>query len=182
MGLPKNSPVPRSLLALALALVPAFGGCDKGPPPDDTAALASLAAKPKPKTAAEAEALKTKGTSWSNEEVRLYYNELVAAIGPANEGWKKEGLSVEERARRAYTMRHDARITTRAMMASRDEVEQLQKRDLDKYGSPDGPTFEWLVKSNEKKGAEGDALYEKIIESAQRTDPRTNAALGISGN
>jgi len=177
MGLRKTFPL---LLALTLAL--ALVGCDKGPPPDESAALASLAAKPKPKTAAEAEALKQKGTSWTNEEVRLYYNELVAAIGPANEGWKKEGLSVEERARRAYTMRHDARITTRAMMPRRDEVAALQKRDMDKYGSPDGPTFEWLVKSNEKKGALGDALYEKIIESAQRTDPRTNSALGITGN
>ena len=170
--------LPRILvLALGLAL-----GCERGAAPDDAAAVASLASKPKPKTAAEAEALRQKGASWSNEEIRIYYNELAAAIGPANEGWKREGVSAEERARRAYGMRHDARLATRAMMSSRAEVLALQKRDTDKYGSPDGPTFDYLVESGKKKGAAGDAIYEGIVESAQRTDPKTNAAFGITGN
>ena len=66
------------------------------------------------------------------------------------------------------------------MMASQDEVVLLQKRDQEKYGHPDGPTFDELVEGAKKKGVTGDAIYERIIESAQRTDPVTNAAFGIN--
>ena len=41
------------------------------------------------------------------------------------------------------------------------------------------PSFDQLVESGKKKGATGDALYEGIIASAQRTDEKVNAAFGI---
>jgi hypothetical protein len=119
--------------------------------------------------------------SWTNEEIRIYYNQVVTTIGPANEKWKQEGLSAEARARRASEIRHNARLTCRAMMSSPEEVEDLRKRDQEKYGNPDGPTFEQLVENAKKKGAAGDAVYEGIISSAQRTDEKTNAAYGIKG-
>jgi len=154
-------------LALAIGL-----GCTPSPP-------ASAVAKPAPTSVVEAETLKKGGVSWTNEEVRVYYNEIVGTIAAANDRWKQEGLPVEERARRASRIRHDARLTCRAMMASRDEVEDLRRRDQDKYGNPDGPTFEHLVESARKKGVTGDAIYEGIIASAQRTDAAVNAAFGI---
>ncbi len=140
---------------------------------------AALAAKPYPTSVAQAETLKKGGASWTNEEIRVYYNRVVSTIGPADEQWKREGLPAEERARRAYEIRHNARLTCRAMMASSAEVEDLRKRDQEKYGNPDGPTFEQLVENGKKKGATGDAVYEGIIASSQRTDEKVNALFGI---
>ncbi len=134
---------------------------------------------PYPTSVAQADALKKGGAAWTNEEIRVYYNQVVSTIGPADAQWKRDGLPAEERARRAYAIRHDARLTCRAMMTSAGEVDDLRRRDQEKYGNPDGPTFEQLVESGRKKGADGDALYEGIIASAQRTDEKVNAAFGI---
>jgi hypothetical protein len=156
-----------ALLALTISL-----GCKPSPGP-------APSAKPYPTSVAQADTLKDGGASWTNEEIRIHYNQVVATIGPSNEQWKREGLPAEERARRAFTIRHDARLTCRAMMASASEVEDLRKRDQEKYGNPDGPTFEQLVESGKKKGESGDAVYEGIVASAQRTDDLVNRAFGI---
>src|SRR4051812_12572131 len=139
-------------LALALTL-----GCKPSP--------SSSSPSAPPSSIAQAEELRKGGASWTNAEVRAHYVALVATIGPANERWRREGMSAEERARRAFTMRHDARLLTRAMMSSRDEVEALGRRDQEKYGNPDGPTFEQLVEGGKKKGLTGDAVFEGIVES-----------------
>lgn len=138
-----------------------------------------LAAKPFPDSLAQVEELRQRGVSWTNQEVRLHYNRLVGTIGPANERWKQEGVAVEERARRAYGMRHDARILTRAMMSDAQEVEEVRQRDLEVYGNPDGPTFEYLVERQRSKGVTGDAVYEAIIESSQRTNETLNKRFGL---
>jgi hypothetical protein len=153
-------------LVLGLAL-----GCKAAPAP--------AAAGPYPTSVAQAETLKKGGASWTNEQIRVYYNQVVDGIAPADEAWKREGLSIEERARRASAARHDARLTCRAMMTDPHEVEDLRRRDREKYGNPDGPTFEQLVESGQKKGTTGDALYEGILESAQHTDEKVNAFFGI---
>lgn len=144
-----------------------------------TPAPAASTTKPYPTSVAQADEMKKGGASWTNQEIRVRYNQIVSTIAASNEQWKREGLSAEERARRAYQVRHDARVLSRAMMASRVEVELLEKRDQEKYGHPDGPTFDELVESAKKKGVAGDAIYEQIIESAQRTDAATNAAFGV---
>jgi hypothetical protein len=105
----------------------------------------------------------------------------VTTIAASNEQWKREGAPALERARRASEVRHKARITCRAMMADPLEVKDLQKRDQEKYGNPDGPTFEYLVESLRKKGVTGDAAYESIIESSQRTDKATNEKFKVEG-
>ena len=138
-------------------------------------------AKPFPETMAQAETLRTSGVTWTNEEIRLHYNRIVTTIGPANEKWKKDGLSAEERARRASEIRHSARILCRAMMSDAKEVEDLRKRDQEKYGNPDGPTFEQLVAKNREKGMTGDAAYEEIVASSQRTNEAVNKQFGIDG-
>jgi hypothetical protein len=161
------------LLSLAVSL-----GCKPSPGPAPSGSAATVA-KAYPTSVAQADTLKRDGASWTNEEIRVYYNQVVATIGPADEQWKREGVPAPERARRAFAIRHDARLTCRAMMTSPSEVEDLRKRDQEKYGNPDGPTFEQLVESGKKKGTAGDALYEGIIASAQRTDEKVNAAFGI---
>lgn len=157
------------VLFLAAALTLGCGRSHAGPSP----------AKPYPTSVAHTDTLKKSGASWTNEEIRVYYNQVVATIGPANEQWKRDGLPVEQRARFAFEIRHDARLTCRAMMTDPREVEDLRRRDHEKYGSPDGPTFEQLVEKGKQKAPTADAVYEDIIASSQRTDETTNAAFGI---
>lgn len=176
------------LVALVLAV---FVGCTPplvapGPttlaPTTSTSSAATTSAataKPTPATATEAADLKQRGISWSNEEIRLHYNHIVSTIAAANEKWKQEGLSAETRARKAFEIRHDARLTCRAMMSSAAEVEDLRERDREKYGHPDGPTFDQLVEKARAKGTTGDAVYEGIIASAGRTDEKVNAENGV---
>jgi PII-like signaling protein len=67
------------------------------------------------------------------------------------------------------------------MMSDPSEVEDLRKRDQEKYGNPDGPTFEWLVNQNQQKGLAGDAVYEAIVVSSQRTDKKVNESFNLKG-
>jgi hypothetical protein len=166
---------------LALSLVasgPAWLGCEATEPavtPTDPwpAGLA------KPADAAEATALRARGTVWTDRQVRQLYLERVAEIGPRDEQQRAAGESIEARARAAYQARHDARITARAMMQDEAAVEALRARDREKYGTPDGPTFEYLRDRAAQKGLEGDAIFQSIIDSAQQTDAATNRSLGL---
>lgn len=132
-----------------------------------------------PATPDDAAAQKQKGTSWSNREIRARYVCWAMSIGGQVEQWKAEGVPLSERAKRAFQARHDARMAARAMMSNAESVRALEARDRGKYGTPDGPTFEWLVKRAEEKGLTGDAVFDEIIASAQRTDAATNAMMGL---
>ncbi|MBM7113883.1 hypothetical protein I3V78_10025 [Archangium primigenium] len=114
--------------------------------------------------------------------MREYYLQLAGSVDTSDAQWKQQGLSPEERARRAYEVRHNARVTTRAMMGDPREVEDLRARDREKYGNPDGPTFAQLVENQRKKGLEGDAVYEAIVDSAQRTHKETNEKFKLEGS
>ncbi len=60
-------------------------------------------------------------------------------------------------------------------------MEDLQKRDMEKYGNPDGPTFEQLLdKEIAKTGGDWDQAFENIIESSVRTDEATNKKMGAT--
>lgn len=165
-------------LALWLGLV----GCAHGPVAAGESAQAGTqvaAQKPYPTAPAEAVALKEAGTHWTNCEIRLYYNELINGIPSVDAQMQQAGKSAEERARAAYDIRHNARITARAMMEDAAEVQLLRERDQQKYGNPDGPTFEQLVEKSRAGNLEGDAVYTSIIESSQRTDEKVNEECGI---
>jgi len=145
------------------------------PPSPPTAHAAAL-----PSSVEEARALRGKGVSWTWAEIRDHYLSLVTRIGTANDEWKKAGVGAEERARRAFKIRYDARVLSRAMMSDAKDVELMESRDQRRYGHPDGPTFEELVEKEKKNGRAGDAVYEAIIASAQRTDPIVNELVGPS--
>jgi hypothetical protein len=115
----------------------------------------------------------------TNEEIRQWYNDTVAKIPALNEQWIKEGVSIEERAKKAHEIRHNARLEARTMMQNKQEVAELQARDKEKYGNPDGPTFEYLVEKNRAKGFQGDAVYEDIIGSSNRTNKEYNEKYGV---
>jgi hypothetical protein len=163
-----------ALVALCLA-GPALAGCAR----EEAAVEAWPDGLPRPKDAAEAERLEQTGTRWTNRQARQLYLERVAAIAGEVERWKAEQIPAEEQARRAYQLRHDARMTARAMMSDPAELAALQERDRAKYGHPDGPTFDWLMARNQAKGLEGDAAYLAIVESAQKTDAAVNQSLGF---
>lgn len=126
-----------------------------------------------PQTTAPTQTVKT------NEEIRQWYNDQVAVIPALNEQWKKDGLSAEERAKKAHEIRHHARVKAREFMQNKQEVAELQARDQEKYGNPDGPTFEFLVEKNRLKGFQGDAVYEDIIGSSNRTNKEYNEKYGV---
>lgn len=115
----------------------------------------------------------------TNAEIRLWYNNQVVVIEPLNKRWIEEGKSAVERAELAYEIRHNARVNARLLMRSKDEVELLRKRDMKKYGNPDGPTFLYLVEKNCAKGLRGDEIYEEIVKSSYRTSAEYNKRFGI---
>lgn len=162
---------PRSAWIVALVLTV---GCAAQSAPVELAS-----GKPLPSTTAEAASFRAAGTSWTDAEVRAHYLVLVAAIGPADIGWKRDGLAAEERAHRAFQTRHDARVTCRAMMSDPRGVAALEQRDQTKYGHPDGPRFEELVEHEKSKGLAGDAVFEGIVASAQRTNIAVNELYGL---
>jgi hypothetical protein len=115
----------------------------------------------------------------TNAEIRQWYNDQVAVIPALDQQWQRQGLSAEERARKAHELRHQARLKARDFMPDPREVADLQARDREKYGNPDGPTFEQLVAKNREQGLTGDEVYEKIIGSANRTDRAYNEKFGL---
>ncbi len=119
------------------------------------------------------------GYPQTNAEIRQWYNDRVAVIPLLDQQSQRQGLSAEERARRAYEIRHDARITARAYMRNKQEVADLRARDRETYGNPDGPTFDQLVVQNREKGLLGDAVYEDIVGSADRTNAAYNERFGV---
>ena len=133
----------------------------------------------RPATAAEANTLRASGAVWTNLQARQLYLERVAAIAEQDARLKAQGAPAEARAQAAFQTRREARMTARAMMQDAAEVAALEARDREKYGAPDGPTFLYLVEKAQQNGLAGDAVYESIVESAQRTDAATNRGLGL---
>lgn len=110
----------------------------------------------------------------SDCDIRRWYNYQVVAIPRINKRWIEKGQSLEERARRAYTLRHNARINARYMMLDQSEVAVLRQRDQAKYGNPDGPTFDYLINKGIAKGKKVEEVYKGMISSSSRTDTRFN--------
>jgi len=150
-------------------------------PAEGSGAGAGIKTKPLPANAAEAKALLDAGLEYDGEEIRTHYLKLTERVERLNAQWVKEGMTAEQRARLAYDIRKNARTTCRAMDHRKAVVEALRARDVKKYGNPDGPTFEALEAKATALGLKGDAVYEEIASSSQRTDAATNASNGLRG-
>ncbi|BDS13639.1 hypothetical protein [Aureispira anguillae] len=111
----------------------------------------------------------------NNCDIRTWYNFQVIAIDQMNEYWIHQGLDLETRAQKAFLLRHNARKYARFMMKDKTEVASLEQRDFNKYGNPDGPSFEYLLEKNQTKGLTISESYEQIIKSASQTNRRQNA-------
>ena len=139
-----------------------------------TPATDAESARPLPRTAEEARARRAAGETWTNQQVRDYYNTENSRIPALNDGWRAQGMSAEDRARRAHELRHDMRMTSRAMMGDSGQVLELLIRDAVKYGDGEGPTFDQLVAIQQSRGRVGDASYEAIITGAPATSREYN--------
>jgi len=133
-----------------------------------------------PLSVEEASARKAAGERWSSKQVRDHYNAQNSEIAALNEQWKQQGLTAEQRARKAHEIRHRMRMTGREMMSDGGRQLELLVRDAQKYGDGEGPTFEMLVEQQHARGKTGDAAYEEIISSSQRTDRATNRRVATS--
>ena len=114
----------------------------------------------------------------TNSEIREWYRERVAEIPKLNQEWIAERVSLEERALRAWRIRHDARVQARSMMKNPAEIEDLGERDRRLYGNPDGPTFDQLVQEGHQCGFRQDEVYERIISGSQTTNREVNKLFG----
>jgi hypothetical protein len=114
----------------------------------------------------------------SNSEIREWYLEQVSRIDLEDAKLELAGVSVAERARRAYDARLAARQQARRMMGDSKELEVLRRRDLAKYGKEDGPTFEQLLEKHSRRGLPDDAAYKAIIRSASRTNTSPGKMFG----
>ena len=110
----------------------------------------------------------------TNQEIRRWYNQYVRRIEELNIQWELQGIVISDRARMAWEIRHNARLKARNMMLDKGEVELLRARDLQVYGTPAGPTFEYLIREAERLGLTGDNIYEWIIKGAQKTNIGVN--------
>jgi hypothetical protein len=117
----------------------------------------------------------------TNSEIRAWYRERVAEIPKLNQQWIAQGAGLEERALRAWRIRHDARVQARSTMENPAEIEDLRERDRRLYGNPDGPTFDQLVQESHQRGLRPDEVYERIISGSQTTNREVNKLFDRKG-
>jgi len=115
----------------------------------------------------------------TNLEIRQWYKDQIAKIPQLNEQWIEQNVSLEERAYRAWQFRHDMRLKGRDMMQNQLEVEFLRRRDIVRYGTPDGPTFEFVITEIESEGLTGNDVLEAVIKGSYRTNAGIDKLLGF---
>jgi hypothetical protein len=115
----------------------------------------------------------------TNREIRAWYFGEVAKIRGLVEEWERRGDSLETRARQAWKRRHDLRLGAREMMEDPADIEAARRRDLEKYGNPDGPTFEYKLEQCRSQGLGDDEAYRRIIEDACRTNEEVNKVFDL---
>lgn len=115
----------------------------------------------------------------TNSEIRQWYLEQLSRIPELNEQWIINDVSLKDRAKMAWQFRHDKRSEARAMMKNEAEKELLRRRDMAKYGTPDGPAFEFLISHLEADGLKRNAVFEAVIKGSYRTNAGIDKMLGF---
>lgn len=77
-------------------------------------------------------------------------------------------------AEQAASLRNEFRTAARELMADREKAADL-------YQNKPNLTWEQVKQKYENRGYSGDALYQQIIESSQRTNPDVNKSFGLGG-
>lgn len=103
-------------------------------------------------------------------EILHWYNNQLATIPELNLQWQKEGIAIQQRAKKAYDVRRNAITKARDMLQNERLAAEIRSRDMEKYGHPNGPTFDYWVNQYQKKGFQGKSLYETIVNRMSRPD------------
>jgi hypothetical protein len=120
-----------------------------------------------------------KGPPTTNAEIRQWYRDELAKIPKLNQQWVKEGIALDVRAKMAWKFRHDKRREARLFMQDANEIEMLRLRDTKVYGSPNGPTFKFLIKRLKSECLSENEVYEAIIKGSYRTNAGIDKMLGF---
>lgn len=118
-------------------------------------------------------------TERERHEIRSWYVHEVGIIKKLNEQWIAEGMSLGDRAFRAWQIRHDLRKAARERMKDEAAVSRLRARDRQKYGHEDGPSFDQLVAGAIARGLTQSQTWALIIEKAQKTNEEMNELCGL---
>jgi len=87
-----------------------------------------------------------------------------------NNGMIQYGTALAERARQLWKSQHDAVELAIARLKDDTDAALLRSRNLEKYGDPVGPPFEWLKDSARDKGLTERGQFEAVIQWALRPD------------
>ncbi len=95
-----------------------------------------------------------------------------------------KGSSTEEIANTVIEMRNQDKVAARAAMPL-EEVAELEKRNIKRYGNPVGPDADWLFQTNKARlqkvnpDVSNEEVWEAVIKGALRKDEVINTLLGI---
>ncbi|MBB4854780.1 hypothetical protein HNP40_002172 [Mycobacteroides chelonae] len=108
----------------------------------------------------------------SNEESRTVYTRGELKMKELDAQWARQGVPLEERAKRMFEMRNGLRTWSRTLMSDRPLADFLNQNERNR-------TFDQMVNNGRVKGLSGPQIYQDIIESATRSRDSVNAGLGI---
>jgi hypothetical protein len=118
-------------------------------------------------------------TPKTNQGIRKWYLDELARIPELDKEWQRDGIPLARRAENAWKYRHDRRRIARSFMQNEAEREELRERDKAVYGSPNGPSFAFLVKRLKSEGLTENEIFEAIIKGSYRSNAGVNKKLGF---
>ncbi|HEY8401946.1 MAG TPA: hypothetical protein VIK89_11825, partial [Cytophagaceae bacterium] len=105
----------------------------------------------------------------SDLDTRKWYLEQESKISELID----KSQTLEEQARQAFELRNKFRTKARELMADREKAAKLMKEEPNM-------TWEQILEKYKSQGYEGDALYNKIITSSQKSRKSVNDSLGLN--
>ncbi|SKY32275.1 putative conserved membrane protein [Mycobacteroides abscessus subsp. massiliense] len=108
----------------------------------------------------------------SNDETRTVYTRGELKMKELDAQWAKQGVPVEERAKRMFEMRNSLRGWTRELMSDRSAAEVLKANEK-------SMTWQQALDKAASRGHTGENAYRYLIDAATRSRGSVNAGLGI---
>lgn len=108
----------------------------------------------------------------SNDETRTVYTRGELKMKELDAQWAKQGVPVEDRAKRMFEMRNSLRGWTRELMSDRPAAEMLKANEKNM-------TWQQALDKAASRGHTGENAYRYLIDAATRSRGSVNAGLGI---
>ncbi len=113
----------------------------------------------------------------ANKIIRVWYDRMSSSVDQDRARWA--GQALELQARRAWSIRHLARMLARLRMPDPGQVAELQRRDEADYGTPHGPNLDWLMRRARGLGCSDEQAFQVIMETAGMPNEEVNRQFGI---